>query len=61
MKELLKGQTLSKASKFCKVIRESMEFSKEYSQNIDDKDEDDEDDVSQDDYEFIKNDVLRII
>ena len=38
-----------------------MEFSKEYCQKIDDKDEVDEDDVSQDDYESIKNDVLRII
>ena len=28
MNNLIKGQTLSKASKFCQVIRESTEFSK---------------------------------
>ena len=61
MKKLIKMQPCSKASKFCKIIRESAEFSKE---NLSDDEGDanelegDSDDES---YESLKNEVLSIL
>ena len=72
MNRLLEIQPLSKATQFCKIIRESDELSKNefFSENedleFDNKKEDleksDENENDEDyDYEALKNDVLKIL
>ena len=71
MNRLIQNQVHSEVSRFCKIIRESTEFSREEMVRVeeafddDDVNEDDQcrviDNVSQNDYELIKKDVLRIL
>lgn len=69
MNKLLKDQPQTKAKKFCKIIRESVEFSKEQNLNEESKeqnndqaaDDEDDHDIREQDYNILKNDVLRIL
>lgn len=64
MKKLLKAQTKSKASKYCKIIRESVEFEME---GLEDDKEEQEDDImgqcidDPEDYAQVKDEVLKLL
>ena len=71
MNRLIQNQVHSEVSRFCKIIRESTEFSREEMVRVEEAFDDDDvnendqcrviDNVSQNDYELIKKDVLRIL
>ena len=67
MNNLLNQLPHSKAPKYCSIIRESIEISREElfevsaDEGLDGEDEDCFDEVSQEDYESLKNDVLRML
>jgi len=56
MNKIIENQQKSKSSRYCQMIRESMEFSKEEAEE-----DSEDDDISQGDYESLKSDVLKII
>ena len=65
MKDIIENQQKSKSSRYCKMIRESIEFSKEEilieESQAENEADDDQDEIIQGEYESLKNDVLKIL